>query len=223
MNDIVMHIFAVAAFIIADILIYLYLLHRTSEKLTIKVFFTFSVEKKYIILCVISFIQALFIYFYSFYHGKCLFVAAFMYSIFSIWLIVIGYIDLKEKIIPNAMILVGIIYWLFDMLIKIFILDANWTEMLKFSGLGAGICGGVLLVVALIVKTALGMGDVKMFFVTGLLFGFADTYSIMLLSMLIMAVLSIILLLMKKVTRKTAVPMAPFVAVGYLLHILLSV
>ena len=35
-------------------------------------------------------------------------------------------------------------------------------------------CGGVLLVVALIVKSALGMGDVKLFFALGLFYGLQD-------------------------------------------------
>jgi len=77
-------------------------------------------------------------------------------------------------------------------------------------------------VIALIVKSALGMGDVKMFFVIGLLYGLSNTYSILLFSVLVMAIVSIVLLIMKKVTRKTAIPMAPFVAFGFLLNVLMG-
>ena len=76
---------------------------------------------------------------------------------------------------------------------------------------------------SLIVKKALGMGDVKMFFVIGLLYGLENTYTILLVSMLIMAIVSVILLITKKATKKSAVPMAPFVAVGLLINIILGV
>ena len=88
-----------------------------------------------------------------------------------------------------------------------------------FSIVGAGI-SFILLIIALIVKSALGMGDVKMFLVIGLLYGLVDTYSILLFSIIVMAIVSIILLLIKKATRKTAIPMAPFTAIGFLLSIL---
>ena len=67
------------------------------------------------------------------------------------------------------------------------------------------------------------MGDVKMFFVIGLLYGLENTYTILLVSMLIMAIVSVILLITKKATKKSAVPMAPFVAVGLLINIILGV
>lgn len=222
MSDILITAILIAIMAISTVFMYLYLLHRSSEKFSFKVFFKFALNKKLVLICIAAFVEAVFIYFYSYYHGECNFVIAFMQSMFAIWILTVGYIDLKEKIIPNKMILLGIVFWVIIILLEIFIIDASWKEILVFSAIGAGICGGMLFVVAIIVKTALGMGDVKMFFVVGLLFGFADTYSIMLLSMMIMAILSIVLLAMKKVTRKTAIPMAPFVVAGYLLHIVLS-
>ena len=145
---------------------------------------------------------------------------AFMNAEVFIWLVALGYIDIKERIIPNKMILVGLVFWGILLLVDIFVAGNNWLEVLVFSALGGLLCGGILAVVSLIVKNALGMGDVKMFFVLGLLYGITDTYSILLFSMMIMAAVSIILLILKKVTTKTAVPMAPFVAIGFMLSII---
>ena len=161
-------------------------------------------------------------YMYSFFVSDSTFLKAFMNAEVILWLQVLGLIDLKEKIIPNRLVVTGIAFWAMLMLIEIFIAHTSWQQLLLFSLTGAGVCGGVLFVIALIVKSALGMGDVKMFFVIGLLYGLSNTYSILLFSVLVMAIVSIVLLIMKKVTRKTAIPMAPFVAFGFLLNVLMG-
>ena len=98
--------------------------------------------------------------------------------------------------------------------------DTPWLQLLAFSGIGGIVCGGVLFIIALIAKSALGMGDVKLFLVLGLLYGLTDAYGILLFSVIAMGIVSIILLIAKKVTRKSTIPMAPFVIIGFLLSIL---
>ncbi len=139
-----------------------------------------------------------------------------------IWIYTVAYIDLIERIIPNQLIFVGIIFWIILLVLEILIAKTPIKQILLYSFAGGLICGGVLFAIAIIVRNALGMGDVKMFTVLGLLYGLTNTYSILLYSVVIMAMVSIVLLIAKKVTRKTAVPMAPFVAVGLLLHFLLE-
>lgn len=136
------------------------------------------------------------------------------------WLLVIGYIDWKEKIIPNQMILVGIIMWTVAVLVDILAAGLFWKEVLVFSLLGSGVCGGLLLIIAFVVKNSLGMGDVKLFAVLGLYYGLADTYSILMISIIFMAIVSIVLLLLKKVDRTTKIPMAPFVLFGFLVGVM---
>ena len=95
-----------------------------------------------------------------------------------------------------------------------------WKQLLVFSGLGGAICGGILMVLALIMKSGLGMGDVKLFFVLGLLYGVMDTYGIFLFSIIPMGICAIVLLALKKASKKTTIPMGPFVAVGFFLSII---
>jgi len=173
-----------------------------------------------LICAVVAFVGSVYVLTQGFPFGEDNFMRAFMNAEVFVWLVTLGYIDFKKKIIPNPMILLGLAFWAVLFLIDIFAAGNNWLDVLVFSGTGGLLCGGVLFVIALIVKTALGMGDVKMFFVLGLLYGLSDTYSILLFSMVLMAVISLVLLIAKKVTTKTAVPMAPFVAAGFLLSII---
>ena len=202
--------------------LYLYLTSREKEKKSLKEFFAININKKFLILSASMLCISIFTYIYSFFVMDASFLKAFMSAEVASWLLVLGYIDLKEKIIPNQLILSGIVFWAILSIIEICLSHTTWKQVLFFSLIGAGVCGGILFVIALIVKSALGMGDVKMFFVIGLLYGLSNTYSIMLFSILIMAIVSIALLIAKKVTRKTAVPMAPFVAFGFLINVLMG-
>lgn len=202
--------------------LYLYLTSREKEKKSLKEFFAITFNKKFLILSALMLCISIFTYIYSFFVMDASFLKAFMNAEIASWLLVLGYIDLKEKIIPNQLILSGIVFWAILSIIEICLSQTTWQQILFFSLIGAGVCSGILFIIALIVKSALGMGDVKMFFVIGLLYGLSNTYSIMLFSILIMAIVSIALLIAKKVTRKTAVPMAPFVAFGFLINVLMG-
>ena len=222
MNNLWFTVIAFLLIIVTSGLMYLYLTCRQNETQKIKDLLIITYQKKQFVVCVAMLAISILTYMYSFFVSDSTFLKAFMNAEVILWLQVLGLIDLKEKIIPNRLVVTGIAFWAMLMLIEIFIAHTSWQQLLLFSLTGAGVCGGVLFVIALIVKSALGMGDVKMFFVIGLLYGLSNTYSILLFSVLVMAIVSIVLLIMKKVTRKTAIPMAPFVAFGFLLNVLMG-
>ena len=208
--------------ILFALLLCIYMTRREEETSNTLHILGISLERKYVVLLSIGYICSIGIYCFQFYAFEHTFLKAFMDATVVLWLIVLGYIDLREKIIPNKMILAGIVFWCILSLLEIFVAGVSWKEILMYSASGALVCGGILLLVATIAKSALGMGDVKLFFVLGLLYGIIDTYSILLFTVLIMAIVSIALLIAKKVTVKTAVPMAPFVIVGLLVDIFLT-
>lgn len=222
MGNVVYTIVALFCIVVSIGCMYLYLTYREKEVQTFKTFFTFDSHKKYYILTVVMFVIAILVFLYSYYYSEQVFLKAFMNAEVTIWLITVGYIDWKEGIIPNQMILTGIIFWGILSLLEILIAHTMWQKVLFFSLIGGGLCGGILFIVAIITKSALGMGDVKMFFVIGLLYGLSNTYAILFFSIFVMAIVSLVLLLMKKVTKKTAVPMAPFVAFGFLINIMMG-
>lgn len=199
---------------------YQYLSNRSNGEIKYKNLLTLKFNLMPALIMGAVFVISAFIMCYCFLLGDNRFVRSLMNAEVFVWLSILAYIDTKERIIPNHMIVVGLAFWAVLVLVDIFVGGTPWQSVLVYSLIGGVVCGGILLIVALIAKSALGMGDVKMFTVIGLLYGFNDTYSILLFSIVIMAIVSIGLLIAKKATRKTAVPMAPFVVAGFLLSIL---
>lgn len=199
---------------------YQYLVHRVDGKCQMKTFFQPKYEFVPFLVILIAFFAAAFVFLRGLLGNNEGFMRALMNAEVMLWLSVLGYIDAQERIIPNSLIGIGLLFWLVLMLIDIFAGGTPWQKLLVFSGIGGFACGGLLFILAVIMKSALGMGDVKMFFVLGLLYGLTDTYGILLFSVIAMGVVSIALLIAKKVTTKSTIPMAPFVVFGFFLSIL---
>lgn len=222
MTDILLYLIIIILSFISSILSYLYLCSRNKDTKLLKNLLKIDYDKKKLIFSVGILFLSVFIFIYSYKLAGNTILKAFMNAQVIIWIYTVAYIDLIERIIPNQLIFVGIIFWIILLVLEVLIAKTSIKQILLYSFAGGLICGGVLFAIAIIVRNALGMGDVKMFTVLGLFYGLTNTYSILLYSVVIMAMVSIVLLIAKKVTRKTAVPMAPFVAVGLLLHFLLE-
>lgn len=199
---------------------YQYLTHRNDEKIGFRNILRLKFEYVHLLVVLIAFFISSVIFVVGFLWNNELFMRAFMNASVMLWLCIVGYIDARERIIPNGLIGIGILFWLVLLLIDIFLGGTPWLKLLVFSAIGGIGCGGLLFVIAIIVRSALGMGDVKMFFVLGLLYGLADAYGVLLFSIIAMGLVSIILLIAKKVTTKSTIPMAPFVVLGFILSIL---
>lgn len=213
-------IVACAIQLLTGIVAYQYLTHRTDGKCQVKEFLQPKYDFVPLLVVLIAFFASAFIFLMGFLWNGESFMRALMNAEVMLWLSVLGYIDARERIIPNSLIGIGLLFWLILILLDIFVGGTPWLKLLVFSGIGGIACGGLLFIIALIVKSALGMGDVKLFFVLGLLYGLTDAYGILLFSVIAMGVVSIILLIAKKVTTKSTIPMAPFVILGFFLSIL---
>lgn len=213
-------IVACAIQLLTGVVAYQYLTHRVDGKCQVKEFLQPKYEFVPLLVVLIAFFASAFIFLVGFLWNNESFMRALMNAEVMLWLSVLGYIDARERIIPNSLIGIGLLFWLVLILLDIFVGGTPWLQLLVFSGIGGIVCGGLLFIIALIVKSALGMGDVKMFFVLGLLYGLTDAYGILLFSVIAMGVVSIILLIAKKVTTKSTIPMAPFVILGFFLSIL---
>ena len=199
---------------------YTYLEFRKKETHTVTSFFQCSWNPKRFGFCAGTGFAALLVFLYGRFLADATLLQCYLNMYVFQWLVLIAYIDWKEQIIPNQLILAGMVLWGIVTILEVWLGGTPIKTVLLFSLLGAGICGGILLIVAIIAKSALGMGDVKLFTVLGLLYGVMNTYSILIFTMIFMAVTSLILLAMKKVTVKTAIPMAPFVIIGFMVGVL---
>lgn len=137
------------------------------------------------------------------------------YIILTPMLLAVFVIDYKKQIIPNRLNLaifeVGIIfaflYGLSDFAITINML------------LGMVVGGGIFLLITLVGgifygKDAMGFGDVKLMAALGLFFGLSNIIVITLVSFLIGAVLSIILLISKTRKSNEYIPFGPFIVIA---------
>ena len=158
--------------------------------------------------------------FYDYFYLELAIMKCFINSVVFSLVITMGYIDFKEHIIPNPLVLTGMGIWGIGAVIEVLLGKTPIKELLSFSLLGFAVCGGLLLVLAVILKSGLGMGDVKMFAMLGLLYGLGDTYSLLICTMIPMAIFALILLAIKKVDRKASLPMAPFTVLAFLVGIL---
>lgn len=143
------------------------------------------------------------------------------YSILVPMLISVVVIDYKLQIIPNRLNLtmfeIGLIftfiYGFFDTAISI--------NMLLGMIAGGGIFLAITLLGGLIYgKEAMGLGDVKLMGALGLFFGLTNIIIIALLSFLIGAILSILLIVAKIKKMDEYIPFGPFIVIGTLITIL---
>ncbi len=146
---------------------------------------------------------------YSFFFGSYL----------VLLLIIMTFIDLDYQMIPDGLnVLVatgGVAHYLFMW----FINGTPSTSILQI-GLGVLLGGGLFLLIAIVSNGGMGGGDIKLMAALGLWFEWKSMLLLMFLSFTIGGILSIILLLTGKATRKQMVPFGPFIAIGAIVTLL---
>lgn len=139
----------------------------------------------------------------------------FKYIILTPILLATFVIDYRLQIIPNRLNLT-----LFEIgLIFTFLYGFNniniAADMVFGLLLGGGVFLGITLIGGLIAgKEAMGFGDVKLMCGLGLMFGLGETIIVTVLSFLIGAILSIILLVTKKKKTSEYIPFGPFIVIA---------
>jgi len=147
----------------------------------------------------------------------------------SIIFLTVFFIDLKHYIIPNEMIIVGLITGIIFAVLKSFkfyLLGINVITPITFSAVflkdaGLGLLVGfvsfllIVLIGEWIMKAeVMGMGDVKLMGVVGLFLGFKLAVLSMFLSFIAGAIISVFLLAAKIKGRKDMIPFGPFIVIG---------
>lgn len=136
-------------------------------------------------------------------------------------LIVVFFIDLDHQIIPNELVIVGLIggailfvYTLF-MPFQIYS-DHRWWNPLLGLVSGSGFLLSVSLIGSAIYKNeeVMGMGDVKLFAPIGLFLGWRMTLLALFISIILGGMSSVFLILLGKANRKSMIPFGPFIVIG---------
>ncbi len=144
-------------------------------------------------------------------------------KLFGLYILVLSaaVVDMKRKIIPNILIICGIV---FRVLIYVyeFVSGADMKTILINDLIGSLIGFVFLGLVSVISKGALGFGDAKLFGIIGMTAGSFCTYSTLLISLVISLAVSLISIIAKKMDRKASFPFGPCIAAGYVVSVLLT-
>lgn len=139
----------------------------------------------------------------------------FIYSFISILLIMDAFIDIKAQIIPNGLNMTGFIVGLVYLYYKLITDIATGVDLLFGMFVGAGI----FLLIALFAliaykKEGMGLGDVKLMGMLGLFLGARNIFQIFILSFIVGAIVSIILLITKIKKVDDYIPFGPFIVIA---------
>lgn len=135
-------------------------------------------------------------------------------------LLFLGWMDIKTRKIPNKILLL-MLFLRFLFFFAETVLDVSFVRQnLVFMLAGGMLAGGILLICRLVSRDSIGMGDIKLFIVLGMYFGY-DILYVMFFSFLCSALYSLFMMAGKKITKKDTIPLAPFVWFGTVLSILL--
>ena len=137
------------------------------------------------------------------------------YMLLTPMLFSVAVIDFKENIIPNRLLLtmaeIGLL------LTFIYgISDINLAMDMLLGMLVGTVIFGILTLLGRLVsgKDAMGMGDVKLMAALGLFFGSSNILAISIISFLLGAIISIILILSKKRKIDDYIPFGPFIVIA---------
>ena len=137
-------------------------------------------------------------------------------------LLVAAITDLKSRIIPNKLLLMGSGYWV--IWVGICFLSNNehfFNEMI--SSVAALVAITIICVICLfILKNAIGMGDLKLMMLMAMLQGALGLCSSLFLSFVFAFVACIFFLITKKKGKKDYIAFAPFAFLGTIVSIILK-
>lgn len=141
-------------------------------------------------------------------------------------LIAFGYVaaltDLRSKRVPNKLVLAIASVWILTIVPQMFFQTEKAIAIMINGLIGFAMAGLLFLVVYLVSRKGLGGGDVKLMAASGLYLGFNGVLPAMFYGSVLASIFAIVLILAKKIGRKEAIPLVPFLYVGMLLTVFLQ-
>ncbi len=140
------------------------------------------------------------------------------YSLMSSVLVAIVFIDLKEMIIPDSLVLCILVLSIMHKSINYFLYSIS--PDLIGSILGLLVASGLFLAIVILSRGGMGGGDVTLVGALGFVLGVKYILLNIFLSFILGAIISIILLATKIKTRKDPIPFGPFIVLGFFITVL---
>lgn len=137
-------------------------------------------------------------------------------TIFFSLLLILAFIDLDHKLLPNTLTLLGVALGLFFSLL-------GWNLTFTTSLIGGVVGFSLLFAIAIISRGGMGMGDVKMMAFIGTFLGWQAVFVVLFIASFFGSVGGLLYLYLTKQGRKTQIPFGPSLALGALLVYLLDI
>lgn len=142
-------------------------------------------------------------------------------------LIAVFFIDLDHQIIPNELVITGMIggaiLFVYNLYLPFQIFaDQRWWNPPLGMVLGSGFLLAVSLIGLALYKgeEVMGMGDVKLFAPIGLFLGWKMTLLALFISVVLGGMSSLVLMLLGKANRKSMIPFGPFIVTAVFITIM---
>ncbi len=153
------------------------------------------------------------------YNGSNIINAKLMILISMMW--PIAYIDFKEKRIPNKILIIMLIARAVILIPELALLG-NISQRLISMVIATVAVIIACVLCCLIVKGAIGMGDIKLFCVMAIYLGLEGIWSAIFCSLIVSFIIAVFSLATKRVNRKDNIPFAPAILIGTYLSIFLT-
>ena len=138
--------------------------------------------------------------------------AAGIFFLFILLLIIAAWTDLKEGYIPDSVSILIFLLSFYSLFIR-----SGPGLLLRIEG--AVLCGGLLEGIRLISRGGIGMGDVKLMTACGFFLGITTGAVSLVFAYILAGMFCLPLLIFKKASLKTRLPMAPFFTVSILIFL----
>ncbi len=140
------------------------------------------------------------------------------YSLMSSVLLAVAFIDLKEMIIPDSLVLCVLVLSVIHKSVNYFLFSIPFD--LTGSILGLLVAGGLFLAIVLISRGGMGGGDVTLIGALGFALGVKYILLNIYVSFILGGIISVFLLAAKIRTRKNPIPFGPFIVLGFFITVL---
>lgn len=137
-------------------------------------------------------------------------------------LVTVTITDIRKQIIPNKVILAGIFLRVCFAVAELITMGGGYFTILKNDLFSLVLVLVLFLFGVLIMKNGIGMGDIKLILVMGIFQGITGVISSLFFSLFVSFCVAIVMLIMRKKTRKDAIAFAPSVLVGTAISMLLT-
>lgn len=149
------------------------------------------------------------------------------YAALSIGCLTIARIDYTEHRIPNRILWILLLVRSFFLLVEIIWRGIAGSEGWRFTNLFRSCVGllvglAIMLLVYVVSRHAIGMGDVKLSAVIGFFMGMTGWYIAMIFGSILAAGFSIVQLIRKKMKLKDEIPLGPFLAAGVVIAVIIG-